>query len=58
MTKLINAFLEMRTLKNAARLTSYLRSHPMAECMATEEHSRAIAEAAAQVANGTEYQPA
>jgi hypothetical protein len=37
MTKLINIYRKLPTMKNRSRLQEYLDSHPMAICMATTE---------------------
>ena len=37
MTKLINTYRKLPTIKNRSRLQEYLDSHPMAICMATVE---------------------
>lgn len=37
MTKLINAYRSCPTMKNRARLQTYLNRHTMAVCMATPE---------------------
>ncbi len=48
MTKLLNAFREARTLKNAQKLRAYERAHPMAACMLTQEESSLLSAAIQQ----------
>ena len=55
MTKLINRYIEIRTLKNAQKLVDHLRRYSMAECMASIDEYQVIQQARAQVLDEVDY---